>query len=138
MAYGILLLGLAIFKATEFWRLNGFHGSQLVLVLIRDQAMYFVLCVSSQALHRSHPDLPFRAIVVAVFAIIGDEALFENEALSNIILTLGSTTFICILGSRMFLNLKEAAEHGVNVGTNWSSYSHSAILFDEPQGVEEL
>ena len=36
----------------------------------------------------------------------------------------------------MFFNLKEAAEHGVNVGTNWSSYSHSAIQFDEQQPDE--
>ena len=36
----------------------------------------------------------------------------------------------------MFFNLKEAAEHGVNIGTNWSSYSHSAIRFDEPQTDE--
>ena len=36
----------------------------------------------------------------------------------------------------MFFNLKEAAEHGVNVGTNWSSYSHSAIRFDESQTTE--
>ena len=37
----------------------------------------------------------------------------------------------------MFFNLKEAAEHGVNIGTNWSSYSHSAIRFDEPQAAAE-
>ena len=36
----------------------------------------------------------------------------------------------------MFFNLHEAAEHGVNIGTNWSSYSHSAIRFDEPQFAE--
>ena len=45
----------------------------------------------------------------------------------------GSPTLLCVAGSRMFFNLKEAAEHGVNVGTNWSSYSHSAIRFDESQ-----
>ena len=37
----------------------------------------------------------------------------------------------------MFFNLKEAAEHGVNIGTNWSSYSHSAIRFGELQDVEQ-
>ena len=55
----------------------------------------------------------------------------------GVILTLASPTLLSILGSRMFFNLKEAAEHGVNVGTNWSSYSHSAIHFDEPQSEEE-
>lgn len=50
---------------------------------------------------------------------------------------LGSPTLLCILGSRMFFNLKKAGEHGVNIGTNWSSYSHSAIRFDQPQDEGE-
>ena len=50
---------------------------------------------------------------------------------------LGSPPLLCVAGSRMFFNLKEAAEHGVNIGTNWSSYSHSAIHFDEPQFAAE-
>ena len=45
--------------------------------------------------------------------------------------TLGSPTLLSVLGSHMFFNLKEAAEHNVNVGTNWASYTHSAIHFDE-------
>ena len=49
----------------------------------------------------------------------------------------GSPTLLCVSGSRMFFNLKEAAEHGVNIGTNWSSYSHSAIHFDEPLSAVE-
>lgn len=56
---------------------------------------------------------------------------------STILNSLGSPTLLCILGSRIFFNLKEAAEHGVNVGTNWSSYSHSAIRFEEPPHNEE-
>ena len=34
----------------------------------------------------------------------------------------------------MFFNIKEAAEHGVNIGTNWASYlpsiSEEAIRFE--------
>ena len=44
----------------------------------------------------------------------------------------GSPTLLSIVGNRMFYNLKEAAERGVNVGTNWSSYSHSGIRFEDP------
>ena len=74
-----------------------------------------------------------RAICVAAFAIAEDASTAEASSRLNAVLeALGSTTLLCILGSRMFFNLKEAAEHGVNVGTNWSSYSHSAIHFDEP------
>lgn len=50
---------------------------------------------------------------------------------------LGSPTLLCIMGSRMFFSVKEAAEHGINVGTNWSSYTHSAIHFEEPQNGDE-
>ena len=50
---------------------------------------------------------------------------------------LGRASFLCIVGSHVFFNLKEAAEHGVNIGTNWSSYSHSAIRFEEPETSEQ-
>ena len=77
--------------------------------------------------------------MVNVFAIVGD--LFDlNDAVAiNIISTLGSPTLLCILGSRMFFNLKEAAEHGVNVGTNWSSHPHNTLgsmHFNKPQIME--
>ena len=45
---------------------------------------------------------------------------------------LGSPTLLCILGSRMFFKLKEAAEHGVNGGTDWTSHTRSSIQFNEP------
>lgn len=63
---------------------------------------------------------------------------FEASLVPEVVLSaLGSPTLLCILGSRMFFNLKEAGEQGVNVGTNWSSFSHSAIHFDEPQQERE-
>ena len=75
----------------------------------------------------------FRTISCSVFAILDDTNGTTAVFTAAIFEGLGSPTLLCILGSRMFFNLKEAGEHGVNVGTNWSSYSHSAIRFDEPQ-----
>ena len=49
---------------------------------------------------------------------------------------LGCPTLLCILGNRMFFNMKEAGEHGVNVGTNWDSYTHSAMRFEESLHVD--
>ena len=43
LAFGTLLLILALFKATEYWKQNGFSGSDLVLILIKDQAFYYLL-----------------------------------------------------------------------------------------------
>ena len=43
----------------------------------------------------------------------------------------------------MFFNLREAAEHGVNVGTNWASYPQSAsasvsdMAFERPRPWSE-
>ena len=45
LAYGSLLLVLALPKAREHWKLNGFSGSRLVLVLIRDQVIYYAAYV---------------------------------------------------------------------------------------------
>ena len=43
LAYGALLLVLAVYKAREHWKLNGFSGSLLVLALIRDQVLYYAV-----------------------------------------------------------------------------------------------
>ena len=43
LAYGALLLVLALYKAREFWKLNRFSDSRLILVLIRDQVFYYAV-----------------------------------------------------------------------------------------------
>ena len=43
LAYGALLLMLGLVKAKEHWKLNGFSGSRLVLVLIGDQGLYYAV-----------------------------------------------------------------------------------------------
>ena len=43
IAYGFLLLCLALYKAPSLWKQNGVHGSRLLVVLIKDQAIYVVL-----------------------------------------------------------------------------------------------
>lgn len=74
---------------------------------------------------------------MAAFAVIGDRSEADNTAVVMLYHTLGSPTLLCILGSRISFNLKEAAEHGVNVGTNWASYTHSAICFEEAQSSHQ-
>lgn len=56
---------------------------------------------------------------------------------ASILQGVGNPTLLCILGSRMFFNLREAVEHGVNEGTNWSSHAMSGIEFKEPEVAEE-
>ena len=45
LVYGALLLLLALYKAQALWILNGVTGSRLVVILIRDQVLYYVACV---------------------------------------------------------------------------------------------
>ena len=44
MVYGTILMVLALYKAAEYWKMSaGFKGFTLVKILIRDQAIYFML-----------------------------------------------------------------------------------------------
>ena len=42
--FGLLLLILAIYKATEYWKTStGFNGFHLVRVIVQDQLLYYLL-----------------------------------------------------------------------------------------------
>lgn len=46
MLYGTLLMGIALYKAGVIWKESaGFTGLNLVIVLVRDQALYFLAYV---------------------------------------------------------------------------------------------
>ena len=46
LAYGVILLVLALYKAADYWETSaGFKGFKLVRVLIQDQIIYFLLWV---------------------------------------------------------------------------------------------
>ena len=53
---------------------------------------------------------------------------------------IGNPSLLCILGSRMFFNLKEAGEAGINEGTNLGSHRStiSSIHFDESNNGNNL
>ena len=44
-----------------------------------------------------------------------------NLFLSGVLTALGNPSFLCILGSRMLFNLKEAGERGQNEGTSYNA-----------------
>ncbi|OCB91359.1 hypothetical protein A7U60_g1398 [Sanghuangporus baumii] len=98
MVYSTILFALALYKAIGFWLINrGFEGLTLVRVLIEDQAIYFVL-----------------AIVCNLLNVMEFKLRVTNGLLSALLDTLGSPAFLCIFGSRMLFNLKEAGEKGSN------------------------
>ncbi|KAL5512653.1 hypothetical protein ACEPAG_2919 [Sanghuangporus baumii] len=126
MAYGAILMILALYNAVEPWKISaGFKGFVLVKVLVRDQALYFIL-----------------VIACCIFNIIEFWVVFSNELLAGILAALGNPAFLTILGNRMLFNLKEAGERGQNEGTSYRvpSRTISDIDFAEParpQGESE-
>ena len=112
---------LALYKATEYWRAeSGFHGFKLVRIVIADQVLYFTACVAIGKASTSLTHLSYRALACSLFSIL-QFVKIDNEVLSNVFEGLGSPTLLCILGSHMMFNLKEAGERGLNVGTNLKS-----------------
>ncbi|KAL5490705.1 hypothetical protein ACEPAI_5539 [Sanghuangporus weigelae] len=116
MVYSAILFLLAVYKAIVYWKGNrGFEGSTLIRVLIQDQIVYFLLAITCNFLNV----LEFKLRV-------------SNGLLSALLDTLGSPAFLCIFGSRMLLNLKEAAEKD-NYSTDQNEFTRetemSAIRF---------
>ena len=56
--------------------------------------------------------------------------------LSYILQEMGSPAFLCVLGSRLLFNIKEAAERGVNEGTSYKLKTLSNMDFAEGAGNE--
>ncbi|EJC99041.1 uncharacterized protein FOMMEDRAFT_161261 [Fomitiporia mediterranea MF3/22] len=103
VAYGLLLMILAIYKATDYWKLTaGLQGLALVKVLILDQFIYFLL-----------------AVACCTFNVIETRIKIPNAYLAAVIGDLGSPSLLCLLGSRLLVHLKEAAEQGHNEGTSY-------------------
>ncbi|KAL5524863.1 hypothetical protein ACEPAF_10009 [Sanghuangporus sanghuang] len=122
MAYGAVLMVLALYKAAEYWKISaGFKGFMLVKVLIRDQISYFML-----------------VITCCMFDIIQFKLEISNAFLAGILNALGNPAFFTILGSRMLFNLKEAGERGQNEGTSYGmpSQTISEIDFAEPVNAQ--
>lgn len=55
--------------------------------------------------------------------------VISNNFLANLLESLGSPSFLCVLGSTMLFNLKEAGEQGLNQGTSFRVKSVSALEF---------
>ena len=58
-----------------------------------------------------------------MFAVLSVK--MENVFLADVFDGLGNRTFLCILGSRMLFNLKEAGERGQNEGTSYNASSRT-------------
>ena len=65
-------------------------------------------------------------------------ALLEGQtpAVREFLLAIGHPSLLCILGSRMFFNLKEAGKQGLNEGTSYRPRTVSNMEFEQGEGGE--
>ena len=69
-------------------------------------------------------------VFVGVLEIIQFSAPL-SDTMEIVVFYLANPSILSPIGCRLLMNMKEAGEHGVNVGTNWDSYTHSAMRFEE-------
>ncbi|KAI5116371.1 hypothetical protein M0805_008684, partial [Coniferiporia weirii] len=102
--FELALLVLSVRKGAEFWReragLKGF--SRLMHVLLRDQVVYFILVLACGV-----------ASVILTYVKVGVVGVGTSFKFTN-------ATALCILGSRILINLKEAAVQNVYASVDQS------------------
>ena len=133
LTYESILLFLALYQSTIIYKEAGwkFKSTELVTVLVKDQMLYFIAYVplfstfffkkKKKANQRIFQYVnSFRVMVPAITNIINFWLLPTQDAAMIVINILASPTIPCIVGSMLMFHLKEAAQRGVNGGTNIS------------------
>ncbi|EJD03183.1 uncharacterized protein FOMMEDRAFT_20352 [Fomitiporia mediterranea MF3/22] len=114
LVYDLLIMGLTLVRAAEFWHLStGFRGFTLVKIIVFDQFIYFSLVIACCV---------FNVLQLIIHDI--------NVVPQTVIAALGSTSFLCVLGNRMLFDLKEAAQSGHNGGTSYRLTRTSSEVMD--------
>lgn len=137
MIYELTLMTLAIRKAAKIWKENaGADGFDLVKILIRDQAVYFVAYVNDHNRRDLSDEPNFRVIFVGIF----QAASFANLSvgLSIAFNYIGNPNLLSIPGSRLLLNMRQAGERSVNPGTSCRPATMSGMEFAEIAGGSQL
>ncbi|KAI5116271.1 hypothetical protein M0805_002617 [Coniferiporia weirii] len=107
--FELILLVLSVRKGTEFWGVTaGLKGFKLMHVLIRDQIVYFALVLACG--------------VANVILIYVDKGVMTAGAIFT------NATAPCILGSRILINLREAAGRDVYASGRSRSGSESGAV----------
>ena len=71
--------------------------------------------------------LLIRVIFCSIINLVGYQSDYEfNSTRSGIVSILGSPSLLCLLGSRMFINLKEAGSSDVKGGSSASTLSQQS------------
>ena len=136
MIYGLLLMSLALYKATTLWKAQpGMNTTRLIKVLVRDQVIYFLAYVFLPKKCSAGSVNPVMLSVILISALeimekfnAGSSALF-----AHILVVLTNPPLLSVLGARLLFNMKEAGAKGLNEGTSCGSKSTiSDIEFGAP------
>lgn len=75
--------------------------------------------------------VPNSVLACSIFNVIQDRILAPNYYVVVLLQAIGNPSFLCVLGSRLLVNLREAGELGLNEGTNYrlSTRSVSGMEF---------
>ena len=76
----------------------------------------------------------FRVILFSVFAILEFRPHISSVFMA-VIFSLGSPSFLCVLGSRILVNLKEVGERGLEEGTDYTLDLRSISGIDFANGA---
>ena len=100
----------------------------------RSNSLFRAVCVSHPCRLMSANALLKSAISTSVFNILNFKVQVSNIFLSGVLTQLGNPALSSLLGSRMLFNMKEAAERGLNEGTNYRTppSTMSEMDFAEP------
>ena len=74
-------------------------------------------------------------LACSVVQIMQFRVAVENAFLSDVLSTIGNSTYLSVLGSRLLINLKEAGELGLNMGTSYRPNSQTISNIDFAEGV---
>ena len=114
LIYDLTLLSLVIYKTVKFWMDGGIDSVPgLVVTLVRDQCLYFLVYASLPqystyfyCANSLYPSVLACGVVnISVYWVVGTE--FISVASVFVI------PVVCIVGSRVLLNLREAADQNV-------------------------
>ncbi|PAV15224.1 hypothetical protein PNOK_0898500 [Pyrrhoderma noxium] len=92
LAVACVLFLLVLYKSIKHWKLLGYNRNSLIYIIIRDQIVYYLIVMI------------FSAVAIIPSTFITDSLSISSYAID----ILGNPGFLCLFGSRMFINLIEA------------------------------
>lgn len=99
---GFVLLVSALYKATEQWRITGLTRENLMTIIIKDQIIYYLVVLSCSIANMIGLKIATTGLSAGSYVLIQ--------------VAIGSPGLFCLVGSRMYMNLKEAGDTQLTEG----------------------